>query len=123
MIEMIHYTKQSGSSSSEHIYKMAGLVLMCALTFYYFHGSSPAQQGPLILLSNVTGAPGNPKVFFDVSIGGGVSRRVEFELFTGEKGVGKSGAWSVHRNPPTLDQQARSYTMRDPHSIALSQSS
>ena len=48
----------------------------------------------------------NPRVFFDITIGGGNPRRVEFELFkdtvektaenfralcTGEKGVGKSG--------------------------------
>jgi len=50
--------------------------------------------------------PGNPKVFFDVTVGGGEPRRIVFELFanvvpktaenfralcTGEKGVGKKG--------------------------------
>jgi cyclophilin family peptidyl-prolyl cis-trans isomerase len=69
-------------------------------------GKGPSGSGPNVALASVSGLEANPKVFFDVSIGGGAKQRIEFELFaghvpltaenfrclcTGEKGVGKSG--------------------------------
>ena len=63
-------------------------------------------------LNKVTN-PANPRVYFDVSIGGAAAERVEFELFadkvpitaenfralcTGEKGVGTSGKPLHYKN-------------------------
>jgi len=68
--------------------------------------ASTAGRGPRISMEKVMGAATNPKVFFDISIGGQPAGRVEFELFetvcpktvdnfralcTGEKGVGQAG--------------------------------
>ena len=73
---------------------------------YLLGGGSGAGKMKKVDLATVEGLETNPKVFFEVTIGGGTKQRIEFELFqslvpktvenfrclcTGEKGVGKSG--------------------------------
>jgi cyclophilin family peptidyl-prolyl cis-trans isomerase len=77
-----------------------------AAWFLYKLTASDAPKGKVIALQNASNSSGNPKVFFDMEIGGEKVGRIEMELFasvcpktvenfrclcTGEKGAGKSG--------------------------------
>lgn len=74
--------------------------------YSWFCGGGAAKGKPRIPIANAMGADENKRVFFEVSIGGEKSGRIEFELFnkivpktaenfrclcTGEKGKGSSG--------------------------------
>jgi len=94
-----------GDGPGGGVYVAVGVVALAMLYYFAFSGGIPANALPLSS-ANVTGAAGNPNVFFDISIGDSPAGRIEFELFkkivpktvenfraltTGEKGMGKSG--------------------------------
>ena len=91
------------------LYVALGVGVLAVLYYFVVGGAAGGKDTiPLIPLSwaNVTGAPGNPHVYFDVNVSNQTAGRIEFELFktivpktvenfraltTGEKGIGKTG--------------------------------
>lgn len=84
------------------------LLFFVAMQLYtlFFGGSGAPKGSKVVPVDSVAGKEANPKVFFEVTIGGAAKQRIEFELFsslcpktcenfrclcTGEKGMGKSG--------------------------------
>lgn len=84
-----------------------GLLLLAGLgaAAYFVMNMEPAKDIPVVSLADAT-SPSNPKVFFEMEIGGEAAGRIEMELFntvtpktadnfralcTGEKGTGSSG--------------------------------
>merc|ERR1712176_1012215 len=76
---------------------------IAAFLLYMFLGQGQVNAGPVVSLAEASDAA-NPRVFFDIEIGGVAVGRIEFELFskvapktaenfralaTGEKGLGK----------------------------------
>ena len=93
-------------SNPGHLLLAAFAALYLGSFFLGGGGKGGSAGKPKVPLADVEGKDGNPKVFLDVSIGGGAKQRIEFELFaghvpktaenfrclcTGEKGMGKSG--------------------------------
>lgn len=94
--------KDGGSSFPWPI--MLGVLGIVAIGAYMFMGQGGGSF-PTVLMEEASDAT-NPRVFFDIEIGGSPAGRIEFELFnkvtpktaenfralsTGEKGVGKAG--------------------------------
>jgi len=109
-MELVEVGSDRGAGSGDNgpgggVFVAVGVVALAMLYYFAFSGALPVNA--LVLSSaNVTGAAGNPNVFFDISIGDAAAQRIEFELFkkivpktvenfraltTGEKGMGKSG--------------------------------
>eukprot|EP00930_Biecheleria_cincta_P047656 TRINITY_DN33080_c0_g1_i1.p1 TRINITY_DN33080_c0_g1~~TRINITY_DN33080_c0_g1_i1.p1 ORF type:complete len:371 (-),score=58.60 TRINITY_DN33080_c0_g1_i1:38-1150(-) len=80
-------------------------LLVVGVIGYMTMSQTPANLGPVMSIAEASDVA-NPRVFFDIEIGGEAAGRVEFELFskvvprtaenfralaTGEKGVGKAG--------------------------------
>jgi len=84
---------------------IAALVVAAIVIVVVYMSQSGVPMGPTVTLADASVAS-NPRVFFDIEIGGTAAGRIEFELFstvtpktaenfrslaTGEKGTGKSG--------------------------------
>eukprot|EP00928_Gymnodinium_smaydae_P060981 TRINITY_DN449_c0_g3_i1.p1 TRINITY_DN449_c0_g3~~TRINITY_DN449_c0_g3_i1.p1 ORF type:complete len:373 (-),score=85.14 TRINITY_DN449_c0_g3_i1:153-1271(-) len=86
---------------------LAALAILGVVMYFLYQtfGGPAANLGPTVALADAS-SPSNPRVFFDMEIGGAPAGRIEFELFanvaprtadnfralaTGEKGVGASG--------------------------------
>jgi len=131
-IEIVSVLDDSLSGENSKLPYAAAAVAVIGLLWFFLMG--PSGPGMTIPLSaaNVTGATGNPSVFFDISIGGQNAGRIEFELFstivpitaenfralaTGEKGMGVSGKklhyeGSVfHRVIPSFMLQGGDFTL------------
>lgn len=101
--------KQANGKWTLHTIAIASLISIgMALVLYQnlFLRRTHSASHSVVDVHSMSGAPGNPRVFFDIEAGGEPLGRVEFELFvnlvpktvenfralaTGEKGVGKSG--------------------------------
>lgn len=99
--------ESSGYGQWSNFALLAAVVLigLALLAYQHIYGTPATPRGPKMTLQEAS-HPSNPRVFFDVEIGGKAAGRVEFELFakvaprtaenfrslaTGERGVGKSG--------------------------------
>jgi len=107
-IEILEVLPDGGGDTWLGLLKYLPLVVIAVVVCAYNSSSffAPATpQGPTVSIEEAS-RPGNPRVFFDMEIGGEASGRVEIELFagvapktvenfralaTGEKGVGRSG--------------------------------
>jgi len=106
-LELLQIGASGGGFDIKKMAPVIGMVLI-VLVFAYQKLTEPDNtvRGPLVPLEEASGDPANPRIFFDIEIGGKAAGRIEMELFakvaprtaenfralaTGEKGVGSNG--------------------------------
>lgn len=107
-----HHNNLSNNCLTSHNFQLPPAFCSRTPTTSHHHPYRPAPPPPLFLKKMP-----NPRVFFDVSIGGAAARRIVMELFadktpktaenfrclcTGEKGVGRSSGKALHYKGSTF---------------------